>query len=249
MSDLAPKKLKFIGCAIVYREACALAARSRNRVDVEFLPKGLHDLETAEMTARLQATINAADDEGYDAILLGYARCNDGTVGLTARATPLVIPKAHDCISFFFGSRAAYREYFDSHPGTYYRTTGWSERDDGAGDDPSGVMNQLGMDRSFEEMVAKYGRENAEFIAETMGNWQANYTNLCYIEMGVCDESPLIAEAEAEAAERGWTFERRDGDWSLLERLFEGPWDDDFIILQSGQKLTSRNDDEVLGVE
>jgi hypothetical protein len=248
MSDAETKRLKFIGCAIVYREACALAARSRNMVDVEFLPKGLHDLETAEMNARLQAKVDAAGDE-YDAIILGYARCNDGTVGLTARQTPIVIPKAHDCISFYFGSRRAYREYFDAHPGTYYRTTGWSERNDGAGDDPSGVMNQLGLSHSFEELVAKYGRDNAEFIAKTMGNWETNYTNMCYVEMGVCDETPFIADARAEADRRGWSFERRDGDWTLLEKLFEARWDDDFIILQPGQRLKPRNDDEVLGVE
>ena len=45
----AQRKLKFIGCEIIYREACHLAAMSANRVDVQFLRKGLHDLETATM--------------------------------------------------------------------------------------------------------------------------------------------------------------------------------------------------------
>ncbi len=36
------RRLKFIGCEIIYREACWLAATSPELVDVEFLRKGLH---------------------------------------------------------------------------------------------------------------------------------------------------------------------------------------------------------------
>ena len=124
------KKLKFIGCEIIYREACRLAAMSPHQVDVEFLRKGLHDLETADMVTKVQSTIDAIDpDDGYDAVLLGYARCNDGLVGITAGKIPLVIPRAHDCITFFFGSRHSYREYHAGCPGTFFLSSGWAERD------------------------------------------------------------------------------------------------------------------------
>ena len=36
-------RLKLIACEILHRELCAAVARSVNRVDIEFLPKGLHD--------------------------------------------------------------------------------------------------------------------------------------------------------------------------------------------------------------
>ena len=125
----AGRKFKFIGCEIVYREACFLAATSPHRVDVEFLLKGLHDLPRQDMLAKLQATVDAVPaGAGYEAILLGYARCNDGLMGLTARMLPLVMPRAHDCITFLFGSRQAYNEYFNEHPGTYFLSTGWSQR-------------------------------------------------------------------------------------------------------------------------
>ena len=165
------KKFKFIGCEIIYREACHLAATTPNRVDIEFLQKGLHDLKTDEMIEKIQSTIDAVDiASGYEAILLGYARCNDGLVGVTARDIPLVIPRAHDCIAFFFGSHKAFIEYHDASPGTNYRTTGWTERnlEDGGRDRPAygqqGIMSQLGLTQSYEEMVEKYGADNAEFI-------------------------------------------------------------------------------------
>ncbi len=248
MSEPASKRLKFIGCEIIYREACLLAARSPHCVDLQFLRKGLHGLDTPDMLARLQAAVDQTD-EAYDAIILGYARCNDGVVGLTARSVPLVIARAHDCITFFFGSRGAYREYFEAHPGTYYRTTGWLERSRSDEDDSEGVMSQLGLDRSFEELAARYGRENAEFIVQVTSGGLKYYDNICYLEMGVCDEGPFIQAARAEATSRGWRFDHRRGDWRLLEKLFFAHWDEDFVILAPGQRIVARNDERVLDAE
>jgi len=250
-----PRKFKFIGCEIIYREACRLAAESRHQSDVEFLRKGLHDLETASMLAKVQSAIDAVDPAaGYEAILLGYARCNDGLVGITARSIPLVIPRAHDCITFFFGSRAAYREYFDRHPGTYYMTTGWAERNV-SGDyarpayGQQGVMGKLGLAQTREQLIAKYGEDNADFIEEMLGDWLRNYNKLLYMKMGIGPDDALIEATRQEAQRRGWEFEQRNGDWTLLRKLFDGSWDDDFVILQPGQKLIPRNDERVIDAE
>ena len=241
-------KLTFIGCEIIYREACKLAAESRLRVDLRFLPKGLHDLERADMQSRLQAAVDDVDTDTNRAIILGYARCNDGLSGLTARDVPLVIPKAHDCITFFFGGRRAYREYFDTHPGTYCRTTGWCERENPEVEGSQGVMAQLGLDRGYEELVEQYGKENADYIRETMGDGLQNYSRICYLRMGVTDETPFVDASRREAEERGWEFEEREGDWSILDRLFNGQWDgDDFLVVRPGERIVPRNDESVLG--
>jgi hypothetical protein len=258
------RKLKFIGCEIIYREVCHLAATSAAQIDVEFLRKGLHDLETQDMVSKVQATIDSVDsDAGYEAILLGYARCNDGLVGVTARNIPLVVPRAHDCITFFFGSRREYREYFDSNPGTYYLTTGWSERNTNplagdpqglnAYDKPAygrqGVMGKLGLTESYEKMVSKYGKENADFLKDMLGDWMKNYDKFLYLRMGVCDEEPFVEAARKDAAARGWSLETRDGSLALLSKLFNGPWDEDFIIVPPGGKIVARNDERILDAE
>jgi len=255
MQQAKPRKFKFIGCEIIYREACYLAATSRYQIDVEFLRKGLHDLETPNMVAKIQAAIDAVDAAaGYQAILLGYARCNDGLVGVSARSIPLVIPRAHDCITLFFGSRSAYQAYFDQHPGTYYMTTGWAERNV-AGDyarpayGQQGVMGKLGLTQTRAELVAKYGADNADFIDEIMGDWLKNYTKFLYLKMRIGPDEPLIAATQQEAQQRGWEFEQRDGNWTLLKKLFDGAWDEDFVLVQPGQKIVPRNDARVLDAE
>ena len=252
------KRLKFIGCEVVYREACFLAAMTPHRVDVEFLKKGLHDLETGDMLAKVQSVVDDASSHGdYEAILLGYGRCNDGVVGLTAREIPLVIPKAHDCITLFFGSREAYQAYFDEHPGTYYKTSGWMEREDAWGGQEGyakpaygqeGVIANLGLAQSHEALVEKYGEENAAFIAEMMGDWTKNYTRHLYLKMGIWPEEDYIEQVKEAAAEKGWEFELRDGDMGLLKKLFFGDWDDDFLIIGPGQTVVARNDSDALDV-
>lgn len=254
---MTAKKLKFIGCEIIYREACRLAALSPHQIDMEFLRKGLHDLETSDMVDRIQKAIDAiTPGDGYDAVILGYARCNDGLAGVRARNIPLVIPKAHDCVTFFFGSRREYRKYFDTHPGTYYMSTGWVERNDYAEGESSrpaygqqGVMDKLGLTESYEQLVEKHGRENADFIIESLGDWKDNYSNLLYLEMDVCDESPFITEASQWAKQQGWTFETRKGDWTLLEKLFFAQWDANLLIVPPGAKIIAKNDEQILDIE
>ena len=151
-------RLRLISCEIFFREMCHVVAHSPHTIDLEFLPKGLHDVGTAEMHARLQAAIDRIDNTPYDAILLGYGLCNNGIVGLTSRDRRLVVPRAHDCITLFMGSASRYMDYFRNHPGVYFTTTGWIERGGAHGElSQLALGKQLGFLQTYEEMVARYG--------------------------------------------------------------------------------------------
>ena len=58
-------RLKLISCEIFFREMCAVVARSPHFVDMEFLPKGLHDMGSAKMLARVQEAVDRV--RNYDA--------------------------------------------------------------------------------------------------------------------------------------------------------------------------------------
>jgi len=118
--------LKIIACEISFREMCIAAARSVNIVDFEFLTQGYHDNPDIGR-ALIQEKVDSVEDGKFDAILLGYGLCNNMLVGITAKQLPIIIPRAHDCITFFLGSKERYIEYFTAHPGTYYYTSGWLE--------------------------------------------------------------------------------------------------------------------------
>src|SRR3990172_12575555 len=72
---LRDMRLKLIACEILYREICAVVARSTNQGDVLFMPKGLHDSGQATMHARLGEALAQADETGYDALPSGHRLC------------------------------------------------------------------------------------------------------------------------------------------------------------------------------
>ena len=235
-------KVHAICCEIIYREACLAAAESPLVVDLEFLRKGLHDIGDEKMRARLQEAVDAVDPDVYDATVLGYGLCNNGTAGLVATRTKLVLPRAHDCITFFMGSRERYREYFDAHPGTYFRTTGWSER--GSDREDEDLHDQLGTNRTWAEYVEKYGEDNAKYIMDALGGWKSAYSQMTYIDMGLPPDDVYAQHARAEADQNGWTFDRIEGDWSLLRGLFAGTWPDEtFLTVETGGVVETSFDD------
>jgi len=241
-------RLKLISCEIFYREMCAAVARSPNTVDIEFLPKGLHDIGQPGMVQRLQEAIDRVDASKYEAVLLGYGLCNNGIRGLIARSVRLVVPRAHDCITLFLGGRQRYDDYFHRNPGVYFLTSGWLERGQETGElAQASIPHQLGMDLSFEELVAKYGQDNAQYLYDELYNTLRNYTQYTYIAMGVEPQETFEAEARRRAEDRGWKFEIIPGDMSLIQRLVDGPWDEQtFLVLQPGQQVVARYDDGVI---
>ncbi|MBI4582027.1 MAG: DUF1638 domain-containing protein [Planctomycetes bacterium] len=244
-------RLRLISCEIFYREMCAAVARSPNLVDVEFLPKGLHDVGSAGMLERLADVVGRVDTSRYDVILLGYGLCNNGIAGLVAGDIPIVVPRAHDCITLFFGSRTRYAEYFDTHPGTYFKTSGWIERGEDAGElRQLSISHQMGMDMTYDELVAKYGEDNARYLWETLCDTTRHYRRLTFIEMGIEPDDRFEQRTRAEAVDRGWEFEKVAGDMTLLQRLLDGPWnDEDFLVLQPGHRVVARHDDTIVAAE
>jgi hypothetical protein len=241
-------RLKLISCEIFYREICEAVSRSRHTVDVEFLPKGLHDIGAEPMLERLQAAVDRVEGDRYTTILLGYGLCNNGIAGLRARSLPIVVPRAHDCIALFFGSRRRYLEYFDSNPGVYFQTTGWIERGTDSGElRQISIMRRAGLDRSYQELVEKYGEDNARYLWETICDTTRNYSKMTYIEMGLEPDIVFEQRARAEAERRGWSFEKVRGDMTLIRRLVDGPWDDaDFLTLLPGSSAVPTHDDEII---
>ncbi len=235
---------KVIGCHVLRRELYACAARSPHLVDVTMLPQGLHE-EPDRLREEVQREIGAPPmpPRGYhhelcegmidahrpfDAVLLGYALCSNGTANLKAGSCPLVIPRAHDCISLLLGSAARYRDYFDKHPGTYWYSSGWIE-----------TCLMPGKERYQQTLAAyarQYGEENAKYLMELQSDWYKAYRRATYVDWGFPNAAGEKEFTRRCAAELGWDYDELPGEDGLLQRLVDGVWpEDEFLVLQPGQ--------------
>lgn len=237
-------RYKLISCEVLFREMCSVVARSPHQVDVEFLPKGLHDYGGATMCAQLQQSVDGA--VGYDAVLMGYALCGNGIVGLHAREAPLVIPRAHDCIALLMGSRQKYQQHFEANSGVYYRSTGWLERGKSLNQQ---VGQQTMIDATLADLIAKYGEDNGRYLFEELHHYQSAYSQLTFIATGLECDSRFEQEAREEAAEKKWRFERIVGSLDLFARLVNGDWDADFLVVPPGASVVPSYNDGVIQIQ
>ena len=239
------KRYKVIACEIMFREVCLCASKSKNIVDTVFMPKGLHDIGEIKMREKLQYEIDIVDINKYDAILLCYGLCNNGVSNLHAKI-PLVIPRAHDCITLLLGCKNKYQEYFDNNPGTFFKSSGWIERDVNPNDTEGSVMKQLGIDKTYEEYIELYGEENAAFLAEMLGNWDAGYQKVSCIDTGT-GNTDLYKKISSEIADmKNWSYEEIQGDMRLILQLLDGEWNaEDFLVVPPNNTIKPSNNESI----
>jgi hypothetical protein len=210
-------KYVVIACSIMKQELLKFGS---DEVSFIFLEQGLHNTPE-KMKEMIQQEICKVDQRG-NTIILGYGLCGNGVVGIRSEHQTLVIPRVHDCISLFLGSRGKYAEEHKKEPGTYYLTRGWIEEKD----------SPLG---AFEKYCQRLGKEKAEWGVREQFK---SYTRIAFVHTGI-----QISEAHREHAIQnaqflGLKYEEIEGSLAFFEKMFQGSWDGDFVILTPGEEVT-----------
>ncbi len=237
------KRVCLITCEIFFREICYFASKNREILDIIFLPKGLHDLGGEKMKKILQEEIDKANEKDYSRIILGYALCNNGTVDLKSGKIPIIISKAHDCITIFLGSKEKYQEYFFKNPGTYFHTSGWIERGE-----PEGQYfdSQLGPKQLLEDYIKKYGEENGTYIWKTL-NPEKNYNKIAYISLDIPTSPDFQNLSKKIAQDKNWKWEEIKGNAKFIETLISGPYNkEEFLVVPPYHKIIATNDTNII---
>ena len=240
-------KLKVVACEVVFRHVCYAAAQSRHIVDTAFIARDLHNYPD-ELRTAVQTEIDKGGE--YDAIVLGYGLCSNGAAYVYARDVPVVLPRVHDCVSLFLGSKQRYDAAFAGDPGTYYYSLGWIERA-GAKVERTTAESQADYDRIYSEYCEKYGEESAGYLMETLHTWWKNYTRAGFISTGLPGIEEIEAEARARSAgvgaEYGWEFEDIPGDAGFFQRMLEETWPaDEYVVARPGEQIVPVYDDRVV---
>ena len=229
-----------ISCHVLWRELCYYASLSRNIFTFSYLRQGLHNTPDI-LRKELQEAIDTAPDT-CEAVLLGYGLCSNGISGIVARNKPIVVPRAHDCITFLLGSKERYRQYFDEHPGTYWYTPGWIDTSTQPGEERYARVHKY-----YEET---YGEENAKYLMEMEQAWMHNYSNAAYADLGFGENEPYKAYTQHCADWLGWNCDFLEGDPQLVKQLVEGYWPEDaFLVVQPGEMINPSHDETIITVK
>jgi hypothetical protein len=206
-----------MACATVIEEMLPLLPEGMQHQVFDF---GLH-VYPDKLRRTLQDAIDAVSGR-YDTIILGYGMCSQAIVGIKANGCRLVIPRVDDCIAIFLGSRTAYTTQSRAEPGTYYLTKGWIE----VGDTPFS---------EYDRSVQRYGKERAERIYRLM---LGNYKRLALINTGQYELEKYRDYAKRTAERFGLRYEELEGADTLVRKMLLGPWDDEFVVLESEETFT-----------
>jgi len=206
-----------IACTTVIQEMLPLASPEVAFKVLDFGHYGNAD----NLRAALQLAVDESSPE-VEFIILGYGLCSQGVIGLKSNYAQLIMPRVDDCIAIFLGSRLEYLRQGSRVPGTYYLTKAWIE----AGHGPFA---------QYERVLANRGPKHADRLIRTM---LANYTRLALIDNGQHELAPSREYAAQTATRFGLRYEEIAGSTQLLQRMIDGPWDQDFVVVQPGEAVT-----------
>jgi len=241
-STSSSPRVALLACRVFEKEIALYAANARHIVETRYFEVGLHD-RPDQLRATLQTELDSlAAREDIDAVALAYGLCGRGTAGLRAAKHRLVIPRAHDCITVFMGSKEHYAAHQKRCPTCYYYSPGWNRE--------RRVPGPERLESLKLELAKKFDSDDVSFLLDSEREQWALHDTVTYLDLGTDD-----AEAEAEYARRcgqwlGWKFERLRGDPTLLRDLLWAHWDARrFQIIEPGERLGHSPDETILRAE
>lgn len=211
-------KLSVIACSMLEDEVRTALERCGLQLPVVWMERGLHEQPDHLRQALIEA-IAAAQDA--DVILLTYGLCGGALDGVSSPDTRLVLPRFHDCIHMLTshtpgssGQVAADRLYL---------TAGW-------------LRGERTLDRQYRNTEKKYGAEQTRWIYQQI---MGGYHGCCLLDTGAYS----LPEARSHTAEIAHLLElpleTAPGTIRILEKLFSGRWDEEFLSLAPGEAVRS----------
>ncbi len=223
-------KHALLACDVFKEELTEFGGETPPWHRIEYLEMGLHD-QPNNLRTEVQAAIARLEaDPNVEVILLAYGLCGNGLLGIRAERCPLILPRAHDCVSILLGGMEPHSALLKENPGTYFYSPGWVRGKRVPGPDREAHLRKV-YDARYpddEDMV--------DDLVEADAYGFAHHNCAAYVD--------LTENAEAEsyckdcAKHLGWQFKRLKGDSSMLLNLIKGNWPADrYLTIPPGHEV------------
>ena len=208
-----------IACEMLRDEVELAMERTGIEYPTIWLDKGLHKTP-ADLRASLMDKLNQL--EQYDTVLLAMALCGGALDGVFSPHARLAVPRFDDCIRMVLSMEPGMRNAADAR--SLYYTRQWLDSD-----------GHITMERM--EYIQRYGEKKARKIMRLM---LANYKTYRMVDTGAYDLSQWEERAKADAADLELEYGTQPGTVRVLEKLLRQEFDDEFLVVAPGEKLTQR---------
>lgn len=206
---------------------------------LRFLPMGQHDYP-ARLHDQLQSEVEQMEAAGCRRIILVYGLCSNSLLGISGRQAELILPRAHDCITLFLGSKERYADLMKQEPGTYWFSPGWCR-----GRRVPGPDHMQRLEAQYREQFED--EEDVEYLMEVEREKYAHYRVAAYTDLGDGSVESSMADTRETAAFLGMEFVHHAGDDCLLNDLLTGPWDPGrYLIVPPGQTAAATVDESII---
>jgi len=207
-----------LGCSSLLSHIEAAQAKMQTNFPVMLLDRKYH-ADPKLMRQEIEKQLQQLPDEA-DTILVAMGFCG-GSWQDVRPGRRLVMPRVDDCVTLLLHTDE--QPHFNLKQGRHFYL-----RDTDTGD-----YSLAAMQRSLCE---QHGEDQGQAIFRS---WFAIYRDADIIDTGVYDSqaADFLAEAQHSAELAGCRLNHVPGSNLLLEKLVSGRWDEQFVVVEPGQKI------------
>ncbi|TVP75808.1 MAG: DUF1638 domain-containing protein, partial [Puniceicoccaceae bacterium] len=174
-----------------------------------------------------------------DAIILAYGLCGNGLIGIRAGQCPLILPRAHDCISILLGGIVPHATILKENPATYFYSPGWIRGKRVPGPDREAHLRATYATRYADDP------EMIDDLVEADQEVFAHHNCAAYVD--ITDNAEAENYCQGCAHHLNWEFRRIPGDATLLQDLIDGHWDATrYLTVPPGQTIALSGDSKLI---
>ena len=234
-------KLLFICCGVLKDEIDAALLKTGVDGEVLTISEHLH-LEPENLKTEIQKTLDGLSNE-YKAVVLVFGLCGGALSGIKTNGVTVIVPKVHDCISFFLGSAKKYSELFSQYGGkAYWFTKSFLKQ---------GFLPTLeSYEKKRKEFAEQFDEDSADYLVEMEKESLLNYNICSVVDNADCPCKELEEAAKASADAYGWGTELHPINDEFFIKIASGEYnEEEFLIVPPNKTIIQSNDKEILSYQ